>query len=647
MRRVKSLLKLFIAGPHEFTNECGRQVERSDMEIQVVDTVTRPETVVDALEEHISNTDAILLGFPDEIINQFIEVINRHAVTATTFVSVDNLAVGYKTWTPYRFKCTRRNQEIQTITNYFRSKPELLRQPVVTEPATIKDTAVNENIWPGFMKNKISLADIFTNLSVKFKPTERDKTKHITINSPLDKNKTFTAVILSHGHVEEDIRKAEVIFVPASWGTNRVQQLRRKLGNRAVLIIVIGGGIEFLYAGADKVVKRITKNVVEEAGVLAQRLQDLWLHAETDPLTGCYTRGFWDSWLDEQHLTEKPYAVALIDLDHFKSVNDIYGHQAGDTVLRSFGEFLRKSTRSGDVVARYGGEEFAIGLPYASAQSAKVVVDHLLQKWSNQSVVNSSGDSITCSFSAGTADSNHDNVMAEADQMLYKAKHAGRNRVQEAQSTAPKPKRVPYLTSPVTDTLITITSPWISGCGVTTLVMEAVRHLLEKGYTVGLVDANTKRPGVSRLLEIPDEVMWEHDWRTGGIKAGIAKDRLLVWLLDPLRHDRADVGDFRNLIDEASALSDYLIIDGGSEPDSGLLVGHTLLMVAPRVKLPEITRAWNHFCPSVKGSLVLTGKCDDVSGFGLPVAGLVKSPADWRKLLDNMLLEQERRELHA
>ena len=138
------LIKLLIAGPREFTDECNRQAERSAGEVRVIGIATEPSTAVESLEKHASGADAILLGFPDEKISIFIDVINRHAVTATTFISVENLAVGYKKWTPFRFKCTRRNQEIQTIITYFRSKPELLQQPVVPETTLQPDREIHD-----------------------------------------------------------------------------------------------------------------------------------------------------------------------------------------------------------------------------------------------------------------------------------------------------------------------------------------------------------------------------------------------------------------------------------------------------------------------------------------------------------------------
>lgn len=225
----------------------------------------------------------------------------------------------------------------------------------------------------------------------------------------------------------------EFIFIPAGWGIEAVRRLRREIGSRAVHVVVIGGNKEYLQAGADRCVKRVTKEVVEESAAMARRLQELWSRAETDPLTGCYARRFWDAWLNEQHRAKRPFAVALIDLDHFKSVNDTYGHQAGDVVLATFGDFLRTSIRAGDVTARYGGEEFVVGLPYADAHGTSVLVDRLRQEWSKQRIPLSSGEIITCTFSAGVADGCED-VMKQADHLLYEAKNIGRNRVQKQES---------------------------------------------------------------------------------------------------------------------------------------------------------------------------------------------------------------------
>lgn len=200
---------------------------------------------------------------------------------------------------------------------------------------------------------------------------------------------------------------------------------------------------------------------------------------------------------------------------------------------------------------------------------------------------------------------------------------------------APSPGRKPVV--------ITVTSPWIEGCGVTRLALEAARHFLDQGHMVGLIDADTRKPGISRRLKIPDEHMWEYDWRTGGIGAGIQSGNLLVWALDPLRPGAgADLDEFRRLTEAASEMADCLVVDGGSNPDTGLVAGHALVLVTPAPDLGETIRAWNYFRPVSQGSLILAGECD-TKGFGLPVAGRLD---EWPDLLDTFG-RLERRENHA
>jgi diguanylate cyclase (GGDEF)-like protein len=83
----------------------------------------------------------------------------------------------------------------------------------------------------------------------------------------------------------------------------------------------------------------------------------------------------------------QPLAVALIDLDHFKAVNDEHGHDAGDQVLAAFATLLQHDTRDSDVACRYGGEEFCLLMPNTPAQAALRKVEDLLQRWCRQAVL--------------------------------------------------------------------------------------------------------------------------------------------------------------------------------------------------------------------------------------------------------------------
>lgn len=162
----------------------------------------------------------------------------------------------------------------------------------------------------------------------------------------------------------------------------------------------------------------------------------------TDPLTKVYNRRYLDRRLEEEVVRSKRYtldlSVLLLDIDHFKRVNDMYGHQAGDVTLSILGSLFKTGLRNSDVVARYGGEEFLVICTNTAIDGAALVAERLRQIVESQQVQipDSSGGSqtIQISISIGAAclsasvDSKEKLVQA-ADQALYRAKEEGRNRV--------------------------------------------------------------------------------------------------------------------------------------------------------------------------------------------------------------------------
>ena len=162
----------------------------------------------------------------------------------------------------------------------------------------------------------------------------------------------------------------------------------------------------------------------EEAGRMFSRLQEaaILLHdAQTDPLTDLANRRTFARALE----TLRPGdAVAIVDLDHFKSVNDRFGHQRGDQTLRTLAGCLRDTARQVDCVARYGGEEFALVLPGAGEDGARAFLTRTRRAWDARNPVTT--------FSAGVAV--HDRgetpraTLQRADRALYEAKAAGRDR---------------------------------------------------------------------------------------------------------------------------------------------------------------------------------------------------------------------------
>jgi two-component system cell cycle response regulator len=171
--------------------------------------------------------------------------------------------------------------------------------------------------------------------------------------------------------------------------------------------------------------------------VEAQYHEEIYRLMTVDGLTQLYNRRYFLESLEREFARSKryknPFALVMVDVDHFKKINDRFGHQAGDTVLRRIGAVLKTKVRSNDLAARIGGEEFALILPETKQQGAIALADKLRRAVEAERITHD-GESIRVTVSLGVAEFSRsyersDALMKLADQRLYEAKHAGRNTV--------------------------------------------------------------------------------------------------------------------------------------------------------------------------------------------------------------------------
>jgi diguanylate cyclase (GGDEF)-like protein len=173
---------------------------------------------------------------------------------------------------------------------------------------------------------------------------------------------------------------------------------------------------------------------------LLRMMADTQMQASTDSLTGLLNRRAFENEVRKARAEHFSFSVAMADLDHFKHLNDTFGHDTGDRALRLFAQTLRSTLRSHDIVARYGGEEFAVVLPSCSSLDASTILDRV--RSALLTATNEAGlPTVTVSFGVVDADSDEDlsRCLARADAALLEAKRAGRDRVVRHAFGAPAP----------------------------------------------------------------------------------------------------------------------------------------------------------------------------------------------------------------
>lgn len=179
----------------------------------------------------------------------------------------------------------------------------------------------------------------------------------------------------------------------------------------------------------------VNKLELEQANA---KLEEL---SRVDRLTNLYNRGFWEeSFAKEykrQQRSHNKSCLLMFDIDHFKKINDLYGHPGGDAALCFVSQTLKSALRESDIAGRYGGEEFAVTLVDTDIEGAKVFAERL-RKTMEEAVIHYEDSEITLTISIGLAQfddkyAKYEQWIEDADKALYRSKEAGRNQVNVAQ----------------------------------------------------------------------------------------------------------------------------------------------------------------------------------------------------------------------
>lgn len=261
------------------------------------------------------------------------------------------------------------------------------------------------------------------------------------------------------------IKKEPIRFLISDWnmpgmsGYDLIGKIRKENQPYYTYIIFITGRTEQsdilrgLEIGADDYVTKpfqaqeliarvaIGKRILKFQRELEESKEKLYRLATRDSLTGLLNRRAWyqklEKTLSHKKKIDEPVALALLDIDHFKKINDSFGHQIGDKVLARVAEIIGSNLRDTDLLARWGGEEFSIAFPGLDQNSSKKILDRIRKQIAGSVISLDSGSvEVAVRISGGLAEASAqkglyeiDELILHADQALYRAKELGRNRI--------------------------------------------------------------------------------------------------------------------------------------------------------------------------------------------------------------------------
>jgi two-component system cell cycle response regulator len=254
-------------------------------------------------------------------------------------------------------------------------------------------------------------------------------------------------------------------MMPDLSGIELCEYIRKQARQPYTYIIILTGNTEKdklvtgLAAGADDyLTKPFHREELQARVGVGRRIVELHRQLEaknllleelalTDPLTGLPNRRAIEDWANRQLSGAQRYGfsffLVLGDLDHFKAVNDTYGHDAGDSVLKKFAEILKANSRRSDICGRIGGEEFLLILTHTTQENAKKVIERIRRELETTKFDFDGGSlTVTASFGIagfeGTQPVDFNRLVIQADAALYAAKRTGRNRMEVAATPLPE-----------------------------------------------------------------------------------------------------------------------------------------------------------------------------------------------------------------
>lgn len=235
--------------------------------------------------------------------------------------------------------------------------------------------------------------------------------------------------------------------MPVMNGLELTSEIRKTYSKNDLSIIAISSSLDddttalFLKNGANDYIKKpFSKEEfscrINNSIEALENIHAITNHANRDFLTGLYNRRYFfanvSKYFEDALANSEPFAIAMIDIDHFKKINDTYGHDTGDKAINSLANILRANTSQNDIVSRFGGEEFCIALKNVSSDKALEIFETLREKVQNSVILSKNDEEIRFTISLGVAINYEDTLeesINQADMLLYEAKQNGRNRV--------------------------------------------------------------------------------------------------------------------------------------------------------------------------------------------------------------------------